>query len=439
MDNPIAEAYVKMLQERKEKEESKLDPVGQADADIDNDGDTDSSDEYLHKRRKAIKKSMKKEENEAVDEVRQLKDPKKEVMVVDKKGKTVVIDKSKQAAYLAKGWKLAESVNEAKSNPIEYMEDDQDAIKGIAKKARVKANFLKGNHHSHDGRVEYVGSPANIKKALIAHHGDKETAAEEHPKLFESTVEETDAPLIAQIFSEARGKKLSPDDIRKALASKKAQAKGKDKVSLKKAPWESTQEGIDIETDDTKTDVDDPKAKKKTGEKKSGKGDPAAVNAPSQDDRAAAADAPDPSPDPDAEPTPPKEKEAPAPKKDKVVVKKKPATDEKEESVKKESFNWNEISEMNDEQVDAYIDSLDESQLDAFELEMNEAANPEGEADQQDKEQLDFIRKHSDNAHIVDRPDADKPKDSTKVAAKRPGDNDKGDKKPVKRMKDVRK
>tara|TARA_R110001606_G_scaffold372212_2_gene529264 strand:+ start:1 stop:960 length:960 start_codon:yes stop_codon:yes gene_type:complete len=319
------------------------------------------------------------------------------------------------------------------------MEDDQDAIKGIAKKARVKANFLKGNHHSHDGRVEYVGSPANIKKALIAHHGDKETAAEEHPKLFESTVEETDAPLIAQIFSEARGKKLSPDDIRKALASKKAQAKGKDKVSLKKAPWESTQEGIDIETDDAKTDVDDPKAKKKTGEKKSGKGDPAAVNAPSQDDRAAAADAPDPSPDPDAEPTPPKEKEAPAPKKDKVVVKKKPATDEKEESVKKESFNWNEISEMNDEQVDAYIDSLDESQLDAFELEMNEAANPEGEADQQDKEQLDFIRKHSDNAHIVDRPDADKPKDSTKVAAKRPGDNDKGDKKPVKRMKDVRK
>lgn len=382
MDNPIAEAYVKMLQERKEKTETKLDPVGQADADIDNDGDTDSSDEYLHKRRKAIKKSMKKEENEdyvshaqrkavwaskadkkneAVDEVRQLKDPKKEVMVVDKKGKTIVIDKSKQDAFLAKGWKLAESV-----------------------------------------------------------------------------VEETDAPLIAQIFSEARGKKLSPDDIRKALASKKAQAKGKDKVSLKKAPWESTQEGIDIETDDAKTDVDDPKAKKKTGEKKSGKGDPAAVNAPSQDDRAAAADAPDPSPDPDAEPTPPKEKEAPAPKKDKVVVKKKPATDEKEESVKKESFNWNEISEMNDEQVDAYIDSLDESQLDAFELEMNEAANPEGEADQQDKEQADFIMKHR-RGQVIDRPDADKPEDSTKVAAKRPGDNDKGDKKPVKRMKDVRK
>ena len=40
----------------------KLDKVGQEDADIDNDGDVDSSDKYLHKRRKAIGKAMKKEE-----------------------------------------------------------------------------------------------------------------------------------------------------------------------------------------------------------------------------------------------------------------------------------------------------------------------------------------------------------------------------------------
>jgi hypothetical protein len=43
-------------------EEKKMDPVGQADADIDNDGDVDDSDEYLHKRRKAIKKAMKEEQ-----------------------------------------------------------------------------------------------------------------------------------------------------------------------------------------------------------------------------------------------------------------------------------------------------------------------------------------------------------------------------------------
>jgi hypothetical protein len=38
-----------------------LDPVGQEDADIDNDGDTDSSDKYLKNRRDAIGKAMKNE------------------------------------------------------------------------------------------------------------------------------------------------------------------------------------------------------------------------------------------------------------------------------------------------------------------------------------------------------------------------------------------
>lgn len=55
-------------------EEKKLDPVNKkalnkdfddrADKDIDNDGDVDSSDEYLHNRRKAVKKAMTKEEVE---------------------------------------------------------------------------------------------------------------------------------------------------------------------------------------------------------------------------------------------------------------------------------------------------------------------------------------------------------------------------------------
>lgn len=44
-------------------EEKKLDPVGKADADIDNDGDVDSSDEYLHNRRKAVKKAIEKDKD----------------------------------------------------------------------------------------------------------------------------------------------------------------------------------------------------------------------------------------------------------------------------------------------------------------------------------------------------------------------------------------
>ena len=45
-----------------------LDPVGKEDADIDNDGDTDKSDKYLHKRRKAIGKAIATQK-EALDPV----------------------------------------------------------------------------------------------------------------------------------------------------------------------------------------------------------------------------------------------------------------------------------------------------------------------------------------------------------------------------------
>ena len=51
-------AYLE-VQEAKKK---KMDPVGQEDGDIDNDGDKDSSDEYLANRRKAVGKAMKKDD-----------------------------------------------------------------------------------------------------------------------------------------------------------------------------------------------------------------------------------------------------------------------------------------------------------------------------------------------------------------------------------------
>ena len=56
----IAEAYQSVY-------EKKLDPVGKEDGDVDNDGDKDSSDSYLMKRRKAIAKAMKKEETAVIE------------------------------------------------------------------------------------------------------------------------------------------------------------------------------------------------------------------------------------------------------------------------------------------------------------------------------------------------------------------------------------
>ena len=54
---------------RKEKMKEGLDPVGKEDGDVDNDGDKDSSDKYLLKRRKAIGKAIKKKMSEGVRDI----------------------------------------------------------------------------------------------------------------------------------------------------------------------------------------------------------------------------------------------------------------------------------------------------------------------------------------------------------------------------------
>ena len=70
-------------------EGKKLDPVGKADADIDNDGDTDSSDEYLKKRRAAIGQAMKDEGNAFTKALASAKDNNEKEFVVSGKKYTV--------------------------------------------------------------------------------------------------------------------------------------------------------------------------------------------------------------------------------------------------------------------------------------------------------------------------------------------------------------
>lgn len=74
--NPLIAAFLRLNETKSsnmfveaKKQKKHLDPVGKEDEDIDNDGDKDKSDEYLHNRRKAISKAMK-EEVEELDEMR---------------------------------------------------------------------------------------------------------------------------------------------------------------------------------------------------------------------------------------------------------------------------------------------------------------------------------------------------------------------------------
>ena len=109
------------------------------DKDIDNDGDVDASDKYLHKRRKAVSKAIAKE-------ARQLKDPKKEMMV-SLKGKVIVIDKSEWSKYKKKVYIQAEEVEEnfdvgtpentkskLESTPGQSTEEWEEQVETIQKK-----------------------------------------------------------------------------------------------------------------------------------------------------------------------------------------------------------------------------------------------------------------------------------------------------------------
>ena len=84
--------------------EKKLDPVGQEDGDIDNDGDEDDTDSYLLNRRKKIGQAMKKEDMQYEEEEKEEEDVKK----LDSRGLGV----KRQSGLGKPKKKTNESVNE---------------------------------------------------------------------------------------------------------------------------------------------------------------------------------------------------------------------------------------------------------------------------------------------------------------------------------------
>lgn len=89
-----------LADEKDPKKEPKLDPVGKADDDVDNDGDKDKSDKFIHARRKAIAKSIAKKKagiklsgkSETID-VRPKMNEAKEINETDKSAKIASLKK----------------------------------------------------------------------------------------------------------------------------------------------------------------------------------------------------------------------------------------------------------------------------------------------------------------------------------------------------------
>ena len=95
-------------------------------------------------------KDFIKQEQEPQELPRQFKNPEKEVMV-SKHGKTIVIDKSKEQEYLAKGWALAESINESKTKVdsgfnIAGIEGEDDRVTGEAGLQIARLKYLSNYH-----------------------------------------------------------------------------------------------------------------------------------------------------------------------------------------------------------------------------------------------------------------------------------------------------
>ena len=214
------------------------------------------ADNARRKEYNAYQKSMRGEE--AVEEARQLKNPKTEVMVVDKGGKTIVIDKTKQKEYLAKGWRLAESVNEIMSPMRNRFGPAVDSKKFNVYKKHMKDNKL-------DEPTVYMAyqNPASAEAKRMM----KNPAYAKGLELYKASIRESNVDEAVELELDEK-KKINPDQIRKALASDKAKAKGKDKVSLKKAPWDKNEEVEDEMPVETGKKKKDPKKdpKNKSGE-----------------------------------------------------------------------------------------------------------------------------------------------------------------------------
>ena len=141
----------------------KLDPVGKADGDIDNDGDKDDSDKYLAKRRKAISKAIAKDKKEDVDlEETTTKDVDE---TLDKIREANVAKGKSMRSILADIWKM----NEGKS-PFDKQE-------GFASDAQRKAAFASGYKEKGKKKKE------EVEKSSKTATGKKATKVEIEPEI----------------------------------------------------------------------------------------------------------------------------------------------------------------------------------------------------------------------------------------------------------------
>lgn len=136
------------MKEEDELDEKKLDPVGKEDDDVDNDGDTDSSDKYLKNRRKKVSKSIK-QDDEAED------DGKAEISKIESVKESIEDQLTAMFAEIAESIDLSEKKDSHKK--------DATAPEEIDSKESPKSKEFIDQHKKSDKKVEDAEEDGHTK------------------------------------------------------------------------------------------------------------------------------------------------------------------------------------------------------------------------------------------------------------------------------------
>ena len=156
----------------------KLDPVGKEDGDVDNDGDKDSSDKYLMKRRKAISKAMKehhqKDENgEVIEHDEEEVEEAYTVTNADKKGNTKAYQNFKAGMKGKDGkplYKAADHMKEEEIHPDDNVLSPEE-LERVAELSREwDAKMEEGSSY---GLTKGSGKPGGAMKAYLDNKAKK--------------------------------------------------------------------------------------------------------------------------------------------------------------------------------------------------------------------------------------------------------------------------
>lgn len=116
-------------------EKQKLDPVGQEDDDVDNDGDTDSSDKYIKNRRKKVSKAIKKDGEPEVAKIKVAED--------------LVLDQAIADMFAA----MSEAISHTKDAAAPEAHDEKQSPKSkefVAKHKKSEKDIEDAEEKSHD-------------------------------------------------------------------------------------------------------------------------------------------------------------------------------------------------------------------------------------------------------------------------------------------------